>query len=434
MIIDTDLGADDLTALAVLLRDPSVDVRAITVPRTGLGRCGPGLRNLRNLIADLGRREIPIGCGHAGAGPEAYPFPEDWRALTDQAYGLTFVPAPATSPGGDAAAVIADAVAASPTPPLIVALGPWTNLAEAFAADTTLPGRLAGIHAMGGTLDARGNVWAGGKELAIPVEFNFGADPAAVAAVLATDVPVTLVPLDATDDVPVSPSFVAALEADHGAAGTDLVHEMYARSPFLAGDGQFLWDQTAAVALLDPAVASWQDATVSVTTARPDAGRIGRDPAGRSIRYAAAADPVRVEAALLAGLRRGGPREHPFTPVGRLAVTWDGTSCAAVTVPTTPGMHEISIENRTSAVVSLLVGGPRPPKTWADILELLANLDPSQPTPEWVIGIAAVDAVAGGTARAFAEIPAGTFGAVCATGEWPDVALVVGAPFDVGAP
>ena len=164
VIIDTDLGADDLTALAVLLRDPSVDVRAITVPRTGLGRCGPGLRNLRNLIADLGRREIPIGCGHAGAGPEAYPFPEDWRALTDQAYGLTFVPAPATSPGGDAAAVIADAVAASPTPPLIVALGPWTNLAEAFAADTTLPRRLAGIHAMGGTLDARGNVWADGKD------------------------------------------------------------------------------------------------------------------------------------------------------------------------------------------------------------------------------------------------------------------------------
>ena len=82
ILVDTDLGADDLTALAVLLRDPTVDIRAITIPRTGLVHCGPGLRTLRNLLADFGAPAVPLGCGHAGAEPEAYPFPESWREAT----------------------------------------------------------------------------------------------------------------------------------------------------------------------------------------------------------------------------------------------------------------------------------------------------------------------------------------------------------------
>jgi len=188
IIVDTDLGADDLAALAILLRDPGLDIRAITVARTGLVHCNPGLQNLRNLLADVAAPPVPIGCGRTGAGPEAYPFPDGWRAEADRAYGVAFEPSPAASPAGDAAVVIAEAVATSPAPPLVVALGPWTNLAAAFAADPDLPGRIAGIHAMGGTLDAPGNTWAGDTPLAIPVEFNFGADPAAVGAVLATDV------------------------------------------------------------------------------------------------------------------------------------------------------------------------------------------------------------------------------------------------------
>jgi len=434
VIVDTDLGADDLTALAVLLRDPAIDVRAITVARTGLVHCGPGLQNLRNLLADLGVPETPIGCGRVDAGPEGYAFPDSWRAAADAAYGIGFRPAPATSPGGDAAVVIAAAVATSPAPPLVVALGPWTNVAEALAADPGLAVRIAGIHAMGGTLDAPGNVWAGETPLAIPVEFNFAADPAAVAAVLATTIPVTLVPLDATDDVPVTPAFVAALEADHAAAGADLVVEMYARTPFLAGQGQFLWDQTAAVALLDPTVVTWQEETVGVTAARPDAGRIARDPAGRPIRFATAADPAKVEAALLAALRRGGPRAHPFTLVGQLSVTWDGTVCSTSAAPIGPGLHAVRLVNGTAGPVALLVGGPRPPKTWDDLLAYVADLDPTQPTPDWVVGIASVEAGPGGEARAFADMPAGTFGPFCVTGEGPATSITPGSPFTIPAP
>ena len=227
-------------------------MRAITIAGTGEVHCGPGLRNLRDLLVELGAAEIPIGCGRETAGPEAYPWPDAWRAGADSGYGISFARVPGTPPRDNAVARIAEAVAGSPVPPLVLALGPWTNLQDAFEADPTLAGRIAGVYAMGGTLDAPGNLWAEDQPLSVPVEFNFGADPAAVAAVLATPVPVTLVPLDATNDVPFPPGLVDALAAEHAAAGADLVFEMYARTPFLAGEGQFLWDSLTALTLLDP--------------------------------------------------------------------------------------------------------------------------------------------------------------------------------------
>jgi len=434
VVVDTDLGADDLTALAVLLRDPGLDVRAITVAGTGLVHCAAGQRNLRALLAGLGSSGIPIGCGREVAGPTAYPFPDDWRAGADGAYGIEFAPTPGTEAGGEAAEVIADAVAGSPAPPLVVALGPWTNIADALAVDPGLAGRIAGIHAMGGTIDAPGNVWADGKPSDVPVEFNFGADPDAVAAVLATDVPVTLVPLDATDDLPVTQAFVEALEADHDAAGADLVFELYARSPSLAGEGQFLWDQATAVALLDPGVATWAEATVRAVVDRPNAGQVARDAAGRSIRYASAADPAKVEVALLEALRRGAPRPNPFRPVGTLAVTWDGTTCSTTTAPVTTGLHEVMIRNDDDAPVFLVVAGAQPPRTWDDLLAFAETYDPAVPPPDWILTVAAGGADAGSNARSFADLPAGTFGPVCAKGPDDDAVIVPGSSFTITTP
>ncbi len=434
VIIDTDLAGDDITAIAVLLGNPSLDVRAITIPGTGEVHCGPGLRNLRNLLAELGARGIPIGCGREAAGPEAYPWPDDWRAGADAGYGITFTPAPGTSAGGDAVSVIAEAVAGSPSPPLIFALGPWTNLKDALEADPGLVDRIAGIYAMGGTLDAKGNIWADGAPLEVPVEYNFGADPASVAAVLATGVPVTLVPLDATNDVPMPADILDELGADHAAAGADLVYEMYARNPFLIGEGQYLWDSLTALTLLDPTLVTWEDATVRAVTERPNAGQVARDPAGRRIRAAVGADASRTKAALLAALRRGGPRRTPFAPVGEISVTWDGAVCTISAAPSAPGLYAVRLQNGSAAPVAMLIAGVRAPKTWDDLLALVADYDPSQPQPDWVTGIAWLAAEAGNASFAFADAPAGTFGPVCLTGDDPALAITPGRPFTLGSP
>ncbi len=218
--MDTDLDGDDIVALAVLLRDPAVDLRAVAVTGTGLVHCAPGVDTARRVLSAFGRDDVPVACGRETPGPGGRSFPAEWRARADARWGLDLPEAPAAATGpADAATLIGDAVRAADGDLTIVAIGPWTNLQDAFVADPALSGKVAGIHAMLGTIDAPGNVSHGDTGFDDGVEWNAGADPAAVAYVLGLDIPVTLVPLDATDDVPVPPDMPARLEPDHVAAG-----------------------------------------------------------------------------------------------------------------------------------------------------------------------------------------------------------------------
>ena len=100
---------------------------------------------------------------------------------------------------------------ASDAPLTLVTLGPLSNVADAASLDPAFASHLAGIHAMAGTIDAPGNIAYGDTSPADGVEWNVGADPDAMAAVLALDVPMTLVGLDATNDVPVPADIVDQL-------------------------------------------------------------------------------------------------------------------------------------------------------------------------------------------------------------------------------
>lgn len=93
--------------------------------------------------------------------------------------------------------------------------------------------------------------------------------------------PITLVPLDATNDVPVTAAAYAELAQDHSAAGADVVFEMLARNPFLVGEGNYFWDSPAATQLITPALATFEDATLRVDGSGADSGRLVRDRRAR---------------------------------------------------------------------------------------------------------------------------------------------------------
>ena len=79
--------------------------------------------------------------------------------------------------------------------------------------------KIARIVEMGGAVGVTGNVAAdpGGVGSPGPAEWNIYADPAAADAVFRSGIPITLVPLDATEAVPVDQAFVDALGSDHAA-------------------------------------------------------------------------------------------------------------------------------------------------------------------------------------------------------------------------
>lgn len=298
IVVDTDLGADDVIALAILLRSPTLDVRAVTVSGTGLVHCPAGLRHVRSLLMELGA-ERPVGCGRGDPGSDGLSFPALWRASSDELYGLELRAADVDGAVTDAATVMSTAITSSPTDVTIVALGPWTNLEDLVARHPEAVRSIAGIHAMAGAIDVAGNVEVTGEPVA---EWNVRADPSAFATMVRTDIPIALVPLDATNAVPLSPAFLDRLADDRSAAGADLAWRLLSRNPFLMSGGQYLWDELAAIALVDPTLVRFERLRVRVDTAEPHAGRVVRSGSGREIKVALYADGTQAVNAILDAL------------------------------------------------------------------------------------------------------------------------------------
>lgn len=434
IVIDADLDHSDIAAILVLLRDPRVDVRAIAIDGTGLVHCQGGLLVTRYLLEQMGVPGIPFGCGRQRGGDDATPFPDEWRATADGGYGLDIAPRVETEFPPDAVTVIREAVDESAMPVTIVALGPLTNLEDAFDADPSLPARIARIHAMLGTIDAPGNVFVNGHSAIDGLEWNAFADPSAVQAVFAADVPIDLIPLDATDDVPVPTDLADRFAADHAAAGADLMYELLLRNPSrMAPDqGQQLWDELAALSVSDPGLVTWAESTVS---ARED-GRIVLDPGGRTIRYAAAADRPAVEGSLLTALRRGGPRLTPFELGGTIAVTWTGTACTTTVEGDRPGVYTLSFSGPAGPPSGVYIAGVQAPRTWPDLVDFITTVDVSSGAtpPGWIVqgGQAVDEQGTGSLVGATAQLAVGIYGPVCVTGVWPDLVFTPGEPFAVG--
>jgi pyrimidine-specific ribonucleoside hydrolase len=432
-IIDADMDLSDVSAIAVLLRDPGVDVRAITIAGTGLIHCPAGRRLVRYLLDQLGATDIPVGCGREKGGLGAHPFPADWRAVADAGFGLAIGSQAESSPPRDAVGVLTSAVASSPSAPTIVTLGPLTNLQDAIAADPNLADHLAGVHAMLGTLGAPGNVMVDTFSAKDPLEWNAFADPTAVSAVFDTDVPIELIPLDATDDVPVPADYLERLAGDHVGAGADLTYELLLRNParLRADQGQQLWDELAALTMTNQDLVTWDDATVTVG---PD-GRLTRDDAGRTVRFATAADRSAVEAALLEALRRGGPRATPFSLAGSLTATFDGTTCSLSGQSDGPGVHDLAYHGKKGLPSGVGIIGATPPHALAEALAALPTLDLSKPLPEWLISVtgATDEPGTGDPVTAPADLAEGIYAPVCFTGVWPNFRYVAGLPFTVGS-
>jgi inosine-uridine nucleoside N-ribohydrolase len=364
LVIDTDMSFDDLMAIAYLVTQPDVELLAVTVTGTGIAHCGPGARNARSLLNELQAPMVPTACGSEEPVAGGMVFPEEWRAGADELFGLGIDGVPGT-PTGTAVDLLTEVIGGSDRPVTILAIGPLTNVAQALAANAQLAAGIARLVIMGGAVDVDGNASVDGRPA--PAEWNFAADPAAAAAVLASGIPITLVALDATNDVKITRAFADDLHADASAGPANVVDELLLRSP-ASIDVDYFWDALAAVSLVEPAVITTDEVRTAITTDGSEAGRSVRADDGTPIALASSADREAFEAAFLAGLRSGGPRRTPFEVAGDLAVTFDGTTCAA-DVPATleAGSYMISFTNDSKVQSAALISGLTEGSTYEDL-------------------------------------------------------------------
>ena len=265
IIIDTDMAADDWLAILYLLQRPDVDVKAITVSGTGEAHCDPGVQNALNLVMLAGRPQIPVACGRETPLQGNHTFPIAWRQDVDNMLGLVLLENPNPPSSLTAVELLIRMSQQAQTKIQLLALGPLTNVAEAIETDPAFVDRLQSITIMGGAVKVAGNVGASSDIKNEVAEWNIYIDPHAASIVFNSDVPITLIPLDATDYVPVTTDFYQRKMKDRITPSAEYVYRVLMKKDRYIRVGEFdFWDPLAAVTLTDKSLVTFQDLSIVV--------------------------------------------------------------------------------------------------------------------------------------------------------------------------
>jgi inosine-uridine nucleoside N-ribohydrolase len=379
VVVDTDLSTDDILAILYLTQRKDIAIEAVAVSGTGLVRCPRGAANALALLAFTGHGEVPVACGRSDPLAGFNAFPVAWRNAADGFYGLRLPAARRNPEPGGAEALLRRVLRRATTKVAVLSLAPMTDTAAVLRADPSLRSRMAGVYAMGGAVGVPGNIGPGHER----VEYNFWIDPEAVKTVFAAGVPVTLVPLDATNDVPVRGAFAVALRRRRGATrAATAAASLLRRNPFIYSGGQYFWDPLAAAAVTAPQLLRFDERRLSVVT-EPGGqnGRIVDSPGGTKVRVAFGARGDAFERHLLSTLLGGRPVRIP-SPPPTATITFDGQTCrydgprrvraGTVTVDTV---------DRSGAGYRFVVGTLHDQRTLADLQAAVARahgrLEPS---------------------------------------------------------
>ena len=272
VVIDTDPGVDDALALALALASPELSVRAVTTV-AGNVDLATATSNADYLLRILAPgRTIRVAQGYAKPLVRELVTAEEVHG-SDGLAGITSLErwrrplAAPTRALASAVDMIVDEVGSSPDPVTVIALGPLTNVAAALRRDAAAMRRAAGIVVMGGSLHAGGNVTP-------HAEFNFYVDPEAADLVLASGMPVTLTPLDVTQQLAVADETVESRLLSRPEPGSAFLGELIRRAraeQFTGRGGKLLLHDPAAVAtLLWPELFSMQPHPLTVDTGDGD--------------------------------------------------------------------------------------------------------------------------------------------------------------------
>jgi purine nucleosidase len=215
ILLDADPGVVDAVALCMAIFDPTVEIVALTSV-SGNVPAAQTAKNLQAIVEFLDPPRLP----RLGMGTD----PDDGPAVDARhVYGIdglagTPLPVAELLTPHSAEKVICDAVRRDPENVMVICLGPLTNIARAFIRDPELPQLIRHLYISGGSVSAIGNITPS-------AEFNIFADPEAAATVFHSRCTKTLVPLDATNPILLTPAHLEQLPDEKRRFGT-LLHSM----------------------------------------------------------------------------------------------------------------------------------------------------------------------------------------------------------------
>lgn len=294
VLFDHDGGVDDLLSLMMLLAMPHLKLVGVVVTPADCF-VGPGTSTSLKILRFFGRLDIEVS---QGALHGVNPFPRAWRShpypidalpiLNDLEEAL---PPPVPEPGHE---FIARKLREAQEPLTVLITGPVTNLAVALTREPALAAKIEEVVWMGGALRVAGNVRD--YEHDGSAEWNAYWDPPATYALWhASEAPITIFPLDATNHVPVTRDFLQRLARQRRYPLSDLAGQCWALTLGTIPAYEYvyhMWDTLTTGYLGAPQFMSFRQVQTQVVAVGASAGRIKEVKAGRLIR---AADTVEVE-------------------------------------------------------------------------------------------------------------------------------------------
>ena len=299
VVIDSDMTTDDWMATLYVLNNPDFIVEAITVSCTGFAFCDAGVRSALGLLALTGYGDVPVSCGAEVPLMGENAPPAEWRNTLEYIESLG-LPEGGTPSELDAVELFTTVIQESEVAVTVLALGPLTNVGAALEATPELVENIEMIFVMGGAVDVDGSFVTEENTVA---EWNIYCDPPSARLVFESGASITLVPLGATNEVPVTPEFVAELDANQTTPAAEFVVMLLANNAESIESGSYyFWDPLAAVLMGDPSVAvqTPRNVTVIDIPGAPDDGRTKPVGNGSVILVATEPDGAKLEAALIA--------------------------------------------------------------------------------------------------------------------------------------
>lgn len=225
VIIDTDMGWDDVLSILYLLKRPEIRIAGITVTGCGETNLHWGVTIALTLLELAGRTDVPVCAGTETPLKFDHTFPQPFREDMNSLMGLLpGLPAPSRTPDPRPAwQFISETLDQADAPVTILSLGGFTNFGRMILdCPGTRWDMIQELYAMAGAIFVDGNVallnnacpkWNQGPQYASNhrAEWNVFVDPLAAQMVFDSRIPLTLIPLDAADYVLLLPDSVKRL-------------------------------------------------------------------------------------------------------------------------------------------------------------------------------------------------------------------------------
>ena len=277
VIFDHDGGVDDLLSLMLLLTMEHLELLAVTITPADCYLSDATLAT-QKILAMMGKEDIPIGQGRIHG---INPFPADWRAQPKICNALPDMILQAVKPE-QVSQLSADALITSMLQQhqnvCVLMTGPCSNLMAAIADQTSLKLNISEVIWMGGAVDVPGNVAMHNHNKT--AEWNAFWDPIATKTLVESGLNLKMVPLDATNCLPVNMAFLQKLATQKHYPLSNLAGQFWATTINSIPSYEytyFMWDVLATSVLgIAPAAFEFETMELAVSIDEPNAGQTFR--------------------------------------------------------------------------------------------------------------------------------------------------------------